>query len=348
MVLLRLGFAIAALATGMITGFIFYKAPAPDPNFTAYQLAGSGHLADAVRIYSDQIHKTPQDYRLYLRRALILKESGQADAALSDFTTALKLSPPVLTAEALGDRLWNATLPETHDMTLVMELHTERAGVLEHKGRFVEALADLDAAVALNGHNGAARHHRAMVRAFAGQFDGAVADFDAVLARGMNLDSLFGRALTKYFAGDWDAAAADFARTVKLEPQSDDYAVWLLKAQLRDHQPIPLDQFGGLSKSSPAWARIDAFLSDYAPAEARNQLAESVKDDPAPACEAAALYGEWLEIKAAGEDAPAEFRDVLAHCKPATLPYEVATFEPNRLAHATKLVRTDLRAELRH
>ena len=338
MIALRTVCGVAALAFGIAAGFVLLGGPSfpssfhSDPAGKAYALAASGHPGDAVAVYSEQIIRSPKDYVIYLRRGLTLQGLGRNDEALADFTEALRLSPPVMTADELGDRVNNLALPETHRLTLARQLHNQRAEILRLLGRPNDALADLDAAVALNVRDNETRAQRAVVRTFAGRIGDAVDDFNVILARGPNVNAMIGRANAKYLGGDYAGAAEDFGKVLETAPSKDIYAVWLLKSQLRGHLAIPLKEFEALPKSSPAWVGIDALLADHTPAQMAANLAAGMAKDKSLACDGMVFLGEWLVIKAEGQNAPAIFQDALDLCRPGTMPHAVATLELRRLA----------------
>ncbi|MHB1207441.1 MAG: tetratricopeptide repeat protein, partial [Rhodospirillaceae bacterium] len=335
--LLRIGCGAAALAFGIVAGFVLFKGPfhgTGSADQAAFDLIMAGQPAAALDVYTEQLKRNPKDYMLYLRRGLTLRQMNRPEDALADLTNALRLSPPVMTADELGDRAQNSALPETHRLMMALELHTERANILEGLGRPHDALADLDAAVALDPRSLPIRRQRAVMRTFAGRINDAVDDFNTVLGRSKNLQDLIGRANAKYLGGDYAGAAADFGQAVKTNPEQGSTPVWLLKSQLRGHLAIPLKQFEGLPKSNPAWVGIDALLSDYTPAQIASQLAIGMAKDKSLACDGMVFLGEWLVIKTDGKNAPAIFEDALSLCHPGTMPHAVATLELRRLATA--------------
>jgi tetratricopeptide (TPR) repeat protein len=341
MILLRSGFGIAALAAGIVAGFILYRAPwqITRDNTQAYDATFHGHFDQAISIFSEQIRRYPDDYIFYLRRGLTQKQQGRLQAAVSDFDNALRLMPPTLTAEALGSRLFNSTLPETHTFAMAMELHSERAEALQQLGRADEALSDLDTAITLNPRAVAVAYQRGQLRLLVGRIDEARADFDAILSRGMNIDALFQRGLTAYLKGAWSSASDDFAKALALRPKSGTFALWLLKAQLRAHQPVPLDEFKALAPANPAWAWINAFLADYDGSELARNLQSTAGADPAKICAATHLLGEWLLIKNGPDQGAAAFRAALQSCPPLSVPHVAAAAELQRLENPAPAFR---------
>lgn len=336
MVSIRVLCGAAALGAGILGGLLLYKGPAGVDRTagSAYGLLRAGQQEDAVGVFTRQIADRPKDYVLYLRRGITLQRLGRHEEALTDLTDALRLGPPVLTLEELGDRINNLALPETHRWNLARELHKQRAASLEALGRPNDALADLDAAVALNSKDTGALHYRGVLRTYTGRIKDAIDDFDAILARWPDIDAVVGRANAKYLGGDYAGAAEDFTHAIAASPDKGRYAVWLLKSQLRGRLAIPLKQFEDLPKDHPAWIGINALLADYTPAQMAASLAAGMSKDKTLACDGMVFLGEWLVIKADGQNAPAIFRDAVGLCRPGTMPHAVATLELRRLAAA--------------
>lgn len=334
MISVRLLCGTAALGVGILAGLLLYRPPAgmDSSESSTYALLRAGRTEDALGMFTHQIAAHPKDYLLYMRRGLTLQRMSRNEDALSDFTEALRLSPPVLTAEELGERVNNLALPETHRWNLARELHGQRAAALEALGRPNDALADLDAAVALNAKDTGMLEHRGVVRTYSGRIKDAIDDFNASLARLPSTSAVVGRANAKYLGGDYAGAAEDFTRAIDMSPDKGRYAVWLLKSQLRGRLAIPLRQFEDLPKDHPAWIGINALLADHTPAQMAASLTAGMPKDKALACEGMVFMGEWLVIKADGQNAPAIFMDAVGVCRPGTMPHAVATLELRRLA----------------
>jgi tetratricopeptide (TPR) repeat protein len=340
MILIRSGFGIAALAAGIVAGFILYRAPSQTARLgeEAYRLSRNGNSRGAIEIYSEQIRLHPDEYIFYLRRGMSQKRVGALKAAVADFDEALRRIPQPMTAKELGPRLFNSGLAETHVHNMAVELHTERADALEKIGDLGAALDDLDAAVALNTRS-TVMHRRATLRLLTGQFEGAKADFDAVLDRGADPDAIFGRGLSRYLVADWSGAVGDFQRALRANPRSSTYALWLLKAQLRARQPVPLDEFRGIPSNNPAWAWINAFLGDYDCGSLVNGLRNAAGTDPARVCDATYLLGDWFLIKNSPEEAAMAFRAAGEVCTQLTVQRVAAALELKRLEEPTPAVR---------
>jgi tetratricopeptide (TPR) repeat protein len=103
---------------------------------------------------------------------------------------------------------------------LVDDVGAWKAGQLEPLER---ALADYDAALEADPGYGSARHGRGLVLARRGEFDRAVADFNAALASGRlhrqeQAQVRDDRGVAYADAGELDRALADFGAAVNLDP----------------------------------------------------------------------------------------------------------------------------------
>ena len=229
----RLGLLVTAAAAGLFYSGMSYLAQAETPKETTPNAAEITVLPtdDGIAIYSKQIELHPKNYVLYLRRAVALNLLRDYDGALADLTQAARLSPNRLTAEKLGDKRWDSSVPETHAWMLDMQIHTMRANVLERLNRFGEALEDLNYVVKLDPRHVENLHARGVVLTLLGQYDQAIADFDTVLARRMVVDSLFARGISKFLKEDWIGSRDDFTRAAELAPHNAKVAEWLQRAQ---------------------------------------------------------------------------------------------------------------------
>lgn len=204
----------------------------------AYLASISGKDSDAVAIYTDAIQQAPDHYLAYYRRGVTLARLGQLEPALADLNAAVQLSPAVLTANELGQRAWNSLLPETHAMNLVVLVRTARADLLRQMKRPLEAIADLDAAFALDPRKTSLLHSRGLLHMEAGNAPAAIADFDALLAGRESKDWRFARGISHFANGTLAEAEADFRKLTQMEPHNGLYARWLLRTQKSRGIPI--------------------------------------------------------------------------------------------------------------
>ena len=100
-------------------------------------------------------------------------------------------------------------------------------------------MRDVDQAIALDNRKMDVFYSRGTLRAGLGQYDGAIADFDRILARRTNLSWLVGRGVAKFLKGDFAAAAADFQQAALRAPADEDVQIWLTRASLQAGLPDP-------------------------------------------------------------------------------------------------------------
>ncbi|MEV4510804.1 tetratricopeptide repeat protein [Dactylosporangium sp. NPDC049525] len=99
------------------------------------------------------------------------------------------------------------------------DYYAERAGLLRRLGRFAEALADYDAAIANGLPDVEPHYNRGDLYAELGDLDAALADFDRVLDLEPDfLAAYVNRAALRYEVGDTAGARADVAAGLDLEP----------------------------------------------------------------------------------------------------------------------------------
>lgn len=163
------------------------------------------------------------DYMTYYRRGIMFDRRREYGKALADFDQAVRLSPTPLSLEALGPRARDSADRETHTLGLVFLIRTTRAETLQKMNRPVEALEDLDHAIALDATKIDVVYSPGMLRTITGRYEDAIDDFDTILSRRANRDWHYGRGLAKYFKGDWQAAAADLQEALRRAPGNDSY-----------------------------------------------------------------------------------------------------------------------------
>jgi tetratricopeptide (TPR) repeat protein len=230
----RLGLLTAVAGATIFYSSMFFLARAEGLNEADRDMANAyiAPTEDGIALYSKQIELHPKNYVLYLRRAVALNHQRDYEGALEDLNHAAKLSPNKLTAEKLGDKRWDSSVPETHAWQLDMQIHVMRASVLERLNRFDEALRDLNYVVKLDPQHVANRHARGVVLTLLGQYDKAIEDFDTVLARRMIVDSLFARGISKFLKEDWIGSREDFTHASKLAPHNAKVVEWLKRAEI--------------------------------------------------------------------------------------------------------------------
>ncbi len=130
-----------------------------------------------------------------------------------------------------------------------------RAVTNQKLGRFDAAIADLTAALRLQPNDVELVRRRAYLQLVTERFDAAAADYQR-LAEMLPRASTgpFGRAVALYLSGDWPAATQAFARQVKDAPADGIVTLWMVKASLRGEMFIAWDQLVSRAGPEPDWA----------------------------------------------------------------------------------------------
>jgi tetratricopeptide (TPR) repeat protein len=131
-----------------------------------------------------------------LRRGLGFLQQADYEAAIAEFTAALKCDPSLVAA------------------------YKHRADVNRLRGQYPPALADYRSALRLDPSNAAAQLSRARVYLLLGQHREAIADYSAVIQlEPQNTLAYYWRGLAYVDAGDLDKAIDDFSATLLLDRQ---------------------------------------------------------------------------------------------------------------------------------
>lgn len=296
---------------------------------------GAGTIAD----YSAEIAEDPENYMHYYRRGTQFQNQRQYEKALADLNTAVRLSPVPLTVDALGARASDTTHAPTRTLRLVVLVRTTRAEVLQMLNRPEEALIDLDQALALDSSKIEVQITRGQLRMILRRYDEAISDFDQLLHKRDHVDWYFNRGVSKYLKSDWGGAITDFQQAAQRAPREDKYFIWLAKAHLRAGIPMDPQRFSAVNPNGNARYVIEAFMSDYNPAQfmagARAASAYAGTGGGRNArngrCETTLFLGEWLVIRKKGVGARDLFNEAVSICRPMSVEHTVATTELLRL-----------------
>jgi lipoprotein NlpI len=105
----------------------------------------------------------------------------------------------------------------------VAQVYFSRGVELTAKGEFDRAIADFDAALKADAKLSQAYYNRGIAWANKGEPDRAIADFDAVLrADAKHADALHSRGTEWMVKGDYQRALADFDATLRANPKAQD------------------------------------------------------------------------------------------------------------------------------
>jgi tetratricopeptide (TPR) repeat protein len=157
--------------------------------------AREGDYSEAIALLSQLIHRYPDNAIDFNNRGLMYFESGEADKALSDYNTALKINPNLASA------------------------YNNRANYYAACGQLAVAIADYDQALDLNPSHVRAWINRGITLRDLGRYEQAIDNFDIGLLLGQLEGHIYAeRGRTYHLRGDWNCAIADYQRALTLLP----------------------------------------------------------------------------------------------------------------------------------
>jgi tetratricopeptide (TPR) repeat protein/V8-like Glu-specific endopeptidase len=178
----------------------------------------------------------PADAELRLRHGLWQAAAGETDAAIEDYTTALKLEPNYPAAllsrsQSLSDRDDNAKGDldtAIGDLTTLISRFKDSAELIMNRGyiysrdhRYDEAVADFTQVLELRPKSSGALRARAGIYAELKQFDQAAADYDnAIDLEPDQPISYIARGNFRSQLGQDEEAIADFDKAIELYPSA--------------------------------------------------------------------------------------------------------------------------------
>jgi lipoprotein NlpI len=178
----------------------------------------------------------PQDAELRLRHGLWQAAAGETDAAIEDYTTALRLEPNYPAAllsrsQSLSDRDDNAKgdlNTAIADLSTLIGRFKDSAELIMNRGyiysrdrRYEEAAADFTDVLRLRPKSGGALRARAGIYAELKRFDAAAEDYDLAVDLDPDLPTPYiARGNFRSQRGQDTEAIADFDRAIELYPSS--------------------------------------------------------------------------------------------------------------------------------
>jgi tetratricopeptide (TPR) repeat protein len=157
------------------------------------QCPGGMNYALIIADRSEAIRLNPQDANVFYKRGIAYHGQGDYARAIADYDAAVRLEPA--NPKVLNGRCWTRAV----------------------WGRELDlALADCNESLRLNGDNGDTLDSRGLVHLRRGEFEAALADYDAaVLAKSMSFGGhagpLYGRGLARLRLGQTVEGRADIA-----------------------------------------------------------------------------------------------------------------------------------------
>ncbi|MBI2808104.1 MAG: tetratricopeptide repeat protein [Planctomycetes bacterium] len=187
-------------------------------------------LDDAVAFFSKRIQQNANDADAYGRRAWSWKLKGENDAAIKDFSEALRLRP---TAANYSNRAIAYHAKKEYDKALddysqALRLSPQFIGVYNNRGilwaakkDYLRAIEDYSAAIRLDPKFLIAYRNRGLAYNARRDYDRAIADFTRALELDPN-SALSRRERGKSWAGkkEYDKALTDFNEAIRLDPKA--------------------------------------------------------------------------------------------------------------------------------
>lgn len=204
------------------------RAIALDPEYVeAYNNRGStrrrkGDLDGAIADYGAVIRLRPTSEAGYYNRGVTWQRKGDAEAALSDLAVAIRQGQAELQARE-QDRSGSVITKAHRRLQAQIDLrdaYRAQARSLVDLGKYQEAIASLDAGIAVGDRSWPSEEHfeRARVRLLQGEFAEATAAFERFIVEDNGYKSgalLFRGFVTLFHANDPKAALQDFDSAVK-------------------------------------------------------------------------------------------------------------------------------------
>ena len=253
--------------------------------------------------------------RLHYNRGLEYATKGQADRAIADYDSAIRLVPKYGDAYVGRGNAWG----------------------LKNDGD--RAIADFDAAISINPKDKVALGSRAFEWAAKGDYARAIADQDAVIRLdAKSSTAYFGRARARFYSGDFKGAIPDLQQALKIEPNS--YTViWLYLARMR--AGIPVEEANELLEQGTAdirgggwpWPIVALYVGrtdvDSVMAAATDRDAKRQRDQ---LCEAAFYVAEWHLARNERDRALGHLKTAQSECPRDFMEHEGAVAELRRPA----------------
>ncbi len=158
-----------------------------------------GREEAAVEDYTAAIKLRPANPLAYFNRANAYSQLDQLDLAIADYTQAIKLDPKE------------------------SDFFNNRGQAHDGKGQHDLAIGDYTEAIRLDGSNARPFYNRGVSYANKGDYRRAVADFDlAIKATPDDPDIYVARGAAWEVLGDTTAARADFSKALEIDPDHED------------------------------------------------------------------------------------------------------------------------------
>lgn len=164
----------------------------------------------AISDFSAAIRLNPANAEAYFDRGLVYRQTGANEAAIADYTKAIRLSPNYA------------------------EAYNNRGYILAMKAQIDAAFHDFEKAISLDPRLADAYSNRGAVYNIRGNFDRAIIDFKIALRIDpKHVKARSNRAIAYFAKGEFTTSVYDFLRAAELDPKNQYRFLWLRLAQYR-------------------------------------------------------------------------------------------------------------------
>jgi tetratricopeptide (TPR) repeat protein len=192
--------------------------------------ARKGDHKRAISLYSEAIEAAPHDQMLYNYRASSFEAIKNFDAAIADYSTAIRIDDryyDAIVSRGNAYRSQRRTEKAENDFSTAIQLDPNNDAAYYYRGTFYldqnhleEATRDLSQAILLNPKNANAYNNRGFAHSKLGRLEDAIADYTKAIATSGGSDqTVFNRAQAFFESGRFDEAIGDFSRLAN----SDDF-----------------------------------------------------------------------------------------------------------------------------
>jgi tetratricopeptide (TPR) repeat protein len=181
------------------------------------------------------------DFDVLQRRGLIYYEQRKFDLAMADFSAAVALRPDIPRGYSIRINLYleNKRYDDAvADGNRLIALepspanYVERSQALRLAGKFREALADADSAIAIESRLAGPYFSKAAVYEVQGQYDASIEALDVALRfQPASTMTIMKKGIVQWEAKKFDDAVATFAHAIAIEPKNPYAFLWLQIAQ---------------------------------------------------------------------------------------------------------------------
>ncbi|KAB2912372.1 MAG: tetratricopeptide repeat protein [Hyphomicrobiaceae bacterium] len=159
----------------------------------------TGNREAAVKDYTEALKLDATNSIAYFNRGNAYDQLGEHDLAIADYTEAIKLEP--------SDP----------------DIFNNRGQAYDNKGEFDKAIADYTESIRLNADNPRAFYNRGLAYANKGDHERAITDYgQAIKLEPRDAEAYASRGAAHEELGNDDAARADFRKALEIVPDHDD------------------------------------------------------------------------------------------------------------------------------